>query len=87
MENVKMLTSEQLKKWRSETDERIKSIRGSANMEIPAGAKVFYVSPDGSDFNDGTSPEKAWQTLDIVNSYNLPAGAYVCIERGGLWRG
>lgn len=87
MENVKMLTSEQLKKWRSETDERIKSIRGSANMEIPAGAKVFYVSPDGSDFNDGTSPEKAWQTLDVVNSYNLPAGAYVCFERGGLWRG
>ena len=87
MENVKLLTDEQTAEWREKTDERIKEILGSANMEIPAGKTVYYVSPSGDDSSDGKTPETAWKTLDKVNNAPLASGSYVCFERGGLWRG
>lgn len=87
MENVKYISADELQKWREESDAKIESILGSANMEIPEGSVVYYVSPNGNDNNDGKSPEKAWKTLDGVNSKKLEKGCYVCFERGGLWRG
>ena len=87
MDNVKILPAEKLKEWRDQTDKRIAEIRASKNMEIPAGATVYYVSPNGSDFNDGKSPANAWKTLDVVNAQKFKSGTYVCFERGGLWRG
>ena len=87
MDNVKILPAEKLKEWRDMTDKRIAEVRASKNMEIPAGATVYYVSPNGSDFNDGKSPASAWQTLDVVNAQKFKEGTYVCFERGGLWRG
>lgn len=87
MENMSLLTEEQTNKWRSESDARIAEILDSANMEIPEGASVYYVSPNGSDTNDGKTPETAWKTFDPVNNVKLAKGSYVCFERGGLWRG
>lgn len=87
MENMSLLTEEQTNKWRKESDARISEILDSANMEIPEGASVYYVSPNGSNKNDGKTPETAWKTLDPVNNVKLAKGSYVCFERGGLWRG
>jgi hypothetical protein len=87
MDSIKICTEAKIKAWRDKTDERINKILTSENMEIPQGAKVYYVSENGDDFNDGLSPEKAWKTLTKVNSAPLVSGSYVCFERGGLWRG
>ncbi len=87
MENVKMANAAQIAEWRKMTDDRIQSILNAPNLTIPSGAKVYYVSNKGNDANDGTSPEKAWATLDKVNKATIASGSYVCFERGGLWRG
>lgn len=55
---------------------------------------AYYISPNGSDENDGLSPETPWQTLDKVieqsNPYSqngcLEYGDAVFFERGGTWR-
>ncbi|MBQ8509648.1 MAG: right-handed parallel beta-helix repeat-containing protein [Clostridia bacterium] len=86
-DNYQLCTAEQLAEWRKLTDERIENILSTPNMEIPANKVVYYVSPNGSDANDGKSPETAWKTLDKVNSAALAVGNYVCFERGGIWRG
>ena len=48
--------------------------------------RIFYVSTKGSDANDGTSPEKAIQSLAAVDSLLLQAGDTVLFERGCIWR-
>ena len=87
VEGYKTATDADIAELRAETDARIEEIRNTENMTIPAGAKVFYVSPNGSDSNDGTTPATAWKTLNKVNSSSVTTGSYVCFERGGLWRG
>lgn len=71
---------------RKATDDRIAEIENTPNLTIPAGAKVYYVSPNGNDSNNGTSPASAWKTIEKVNSASLESGSYVCFERGGVWR-
>ena len=87
IEQIRSANEDDLAQLRAATDTRIVEIRGTANMTIPTGATVYYVSNNGSDSNNGTSPSTAWRTLDKVNSAKLAAGSYVCFERGGLWRG
>ena len=50
--------------------------------------KVYYVSPNGNDSNDGLTPETAIQTLDADFFYMRSAkpGDAVLFERGGVWR-
>ena len=86
-DGYKSVTNEDVAALRAQTDARIVEIRSTANMLIPQGARVFYVSNNGNDNNDGKSPEKAWKTLNKVNSASVTSGSYVCFERGGLWRG
>lgn len=87
VDGFKTATDADIAALRAKTDARIAEIRGAANMTIPAGAKVYYVSNSGNDSNSGTSPSSAWKTLDKVSSANIPSGSYVCFERGGLFRG
>ncbi len=55
---------------------------------------AYYVSPDGSDENDGLSPETPWQSVfKVIQESNwfdrggcLKYGDAVFFERGGLWR-
>ncbi|MBR5307888.1 MAG: right-handed parallel beta-helix repeat-containing protein [Clostridia bacterium] len=63
------------------------TIMNSPNMEIPEGAIVYYVSPNGSDSNNGKTPETALRSLTAVNNIEFPRGSYVLFERGGIWRG
>lgn len=53
----------------------------------PAAAATYYVSAEGSDENDGLSPERAWRTLGRVNSAALAPGDRALFRRGDVWRG
>ncbi len=48
----------------------------------------YYVSPNGADTNDGTSPATAWQTPSAVIAHKdlLKAGDAVLFERGYVYR-
>ncbi len=51
-------------------------------------ATVYYVSPSGSDTNNGTSTSTPWRTISKVNSLgsSLHAGDQVLFLRGSMWR-
>lgn len=64
----------------------------NAESEYPTTGKIFYVSNNGDDNNDGLSPETAWKTLSkITGSIKtrtiIKSGDVVLFERGGEWRG
>ena len=59
----------------------------NAKDEIKICGNVYYISNDGDDSNDGTTPEKAWKTLKRVNGSWLNPGDGVLFRRGDLWRG
>lgn len=48
----------------------------------------YYISSNGNDDNDGTSPATAWKTTDalLMNNYLLEPGDAVLFERGGIYR-
>lgn len=55
----------------------------SAPVTIPAPTgTTYYVSPDGSDNNPGTSPATAWQTATQVDRTALKPGDQVLFEGG-----
>lgn len=47
---------------------------------------AYYLSNDGDDRADGTSPETAWATLDRLNEAELNYGDAVFFRRGDVWR-
>ncbi len=51
-------------------------------------AEVRFVDDAlGSDANDGTTPERAWQTLARVNAFTPRTSTRISFKRGGTWRG
>jgi hypothetical protein len=48
---------------------------------------VYVDAGQGSDNNDGTSPETAWQTIDKLNQAVLGPGAVILLRRGQSWTG
>lgn len=60
----------------------------TAGDNITVSGKKYYVSQNGNDNNDGTSPEKAFKTLDKVDKIygSLKAGDAVLFERGSVFR-
>lgn len=56
--------------------------------ELTVTGTTYYVSPSGDDNNAGTSPDKAWQTVDGVTSHDflLKSGDAVLFERGYVYR-
>ena len=51
-----------------------------------ATAVTYYVSNDGNDNADGTSPKTAWKTIAKVNSKNFRAGDSILFRAGDSWR-
>lgn len=47
---------------------------------------VYYVSENGNDENDGTSPDKAIKSFDRLDTLELKPGDGVLFERGSLFR-
>ncbi|WP_248959132.1 right-handed parallel beta-helix repeat-containing protein [Sphaerisporangium perillae] len=53
-----------------------------------AAGKVFYVDPrEGDDEAPGTSPGKAWRSLERASSARLRPGDTLLLKRGGKWKG
>ena len=50
-----------------------------------AGGTYYVSSLNGSDANDGTSPDKAFYSLHKINELNLRPGAKVYLERGSVF--
>ena len=50
-----------------------------------AHAAVYYVTPDGSDFNPGTSPDLPWRTMGHINQAELQPGDEVLFAAGQTW--
>lgn len=56
-------------------------------LPMVARAKVYYVSNQGSDTQNGLSPQTAWQSLDRVNAESLKPNDGIRFHRGDTWRG
>ncbi len=74
------------------TSERIAEIRNTKNTDVSnREGEKFYVSATGDDNNDGTSPAKAWKTIDKVNQsfYQgvIKSKDSVLFNRGDIFRG
>lgn len=54
-----------------------------------ANAATYYVSPTGSDTNNGTSQSTPWQSIARVNQLgtSLQPGDRILFQRGGTYRG
>ena len=50
-------------------------------------SQTYYVSPNGNDTNDGTSPAKAWKSIEKVNQIALKAGNKGLFEGGKTFYG
>jgi len=74
------------------TNIKINEIRTTKNTDISKRVgKKYYVSADGSDDNDGLTPNTAWKTTDKVNealAKNLiQATDTILFRRGDIFRG
>lgn len=67
----------------------IKSVDVAASNESPIKvhekAATYYVSNNGSDTNNGLSPDTAWKTIARVNQDTYIPGDKILFERGGKW--
>ena len=67
-----------------------KSIKESkSEYKLGEGGRIWYVSPNGDDKNDGMTPETAKKTVGHIGAEDkkLKPGDVVLFERGGEWRG
>lgn len=53
---------------------------------IAANAKDYYVSANGDDANDGTSPSTPWRTIAKINKTKFLPGDSIFFKRGNVWR-
>ena len=58
------------------------------SVKVEAAGTTYYVdSVSGKDTNSGTSANRAWKTLNKVNSTTFAAGSTILFKRGGSWTG
>lgn len=64
---------------------------GAATITSPAaadaGGTTYYVSATGDDSNTGTSPRKAWRSLEKVNATTFNPGERILLRSGDSWTG
>lgn len=65
---------------------RRQSIVESAD-ELAVSGQTYYVNADGSDENNGRTPETAWRSLQRVSQAALQPGDGVLFRRGDVFRG
>lgn len=84
--NDTVLFNKQTSKYDSQANTLRQKIINAKDSGLK-GAKTYYVSYKGSDYNSGTSPDSPWQTISKVNSAYMPSNSVVLFERGGVYRG
>ncbi len=64
------------------------SIVNAKDAPVKVKGTTYYISPNGDDFNAGTSPEEAWGSLDalLLNEWMFEEGDAILFERGGVYR-
>ena len=72
----------------AEADKLRQQILNTGNTEqyYKITGKKYYVSPGGSDANNGLSPESPLRTIDAVGTLSLEPGDAVLFERGSIFR-
>lgn len=61
---------------------------GGAMQEAAAATNgVYYLSPTGNDAEDGTSPSRAWRTLDRANRHAFGPGQQLLLQAGASFTG
>jgi len=84
---TKVATDEFLAELDEEANERREAILNS-KTDITYSGTAYYVSNEGSDENDGLTPETAWATLErVTNAAELKNGDAVFFRRGDIFRG
>lgn len=66
--------------------ERVAQIRGAAD-DVTVSGTTYYVSAEGDDAWEGTSPSCPWKTLARVSGASLCPGDGVRFRRGDVFRG
>ena len=85
-----LIATEQFKKEVDDLfEKRKREIRGALSaLDIEnTENKIYYVSNNGDDSNDGLSAESAWRTTDRVSAADLCPGDAVLFCRGDIFRG
>lgn len=54
---------------------------------MPTYASTYYITPNGSDSNAGTSIRSAWRTLAAANAHRFRAGDRILLEAGSRFAG
>lgn len=83
---MKEATKEYLASIDKLAEEKKQSIRNSESV-YPTDGKLYYVSENGCDNNDGLSPATAFRSLEKMNSVQLSEGDTILLERGSFFRG
>ena len=69
------------------TAKRIAEIRSTPNTDVKYTGKAYYVSSStGNDNNDGLSPERAFKTVEKLNTVKLASNDAVFFKRGDEFR-
>lgn len=74
-----------LETYNTEFNKRIDEIK-STPTSVTVTGKKYYVSENGSDDNDGLSPDKAWKSIKKVDSFRFSQGDGVFFKRGDVFR-
>ena len=67
-------------------EERRRAILAAPDALVITGTR-YYVAQNGSDDNDGRSPDAPWRTLEKVSQAALCPGDGVLFRRGDIFRG
>ncbi|MBR4761076.1 MAG: hypothetical protein IK086_00375 [Clostridia bacterium] len=75
-------------KYDKQASELRTKILNSANTETiyKITGKKYYISPGGSDDNDGRSAETPFRTVDALSNVDFDKGDAVLFERGAIFR-
>ena len=86
--NTAILYNEKHSRFDALAEEKRLAIVNAPNSEYAVSGTTYYVSPNGNDEADGTSPETAWRTLaNVRDPERFVEGDAVLFERGGVYRG
>ena len=65
----------------------VQKLKGLFDTYNSKGNTAYYISADGDDSNSGTSEDKAWKSIDKVNSVKLAPGDKVLFRKGDEFYG
>lgn len=88
--NTAILYNEQHSSYDEQAEEKRQEILAMEDTIQPSeSGTTYYISHNGNDSNDGTTPETAWRSAANVglNGGKIKEGDVVLFERGGLYRG